>query len=112
MVFAAWYGRSPRSARTASSASFVRTSSLASNESYAACGSPSPWIVQQRVIRRRLGGQDVEIGTSQPPLLQRNDQGGCVDDRTARRVDQIGVRLHLRQHRRADDQARAVLHTS
>ncbi len=52
--------------------------------------------------RRRLGGDDVEAGASDPAFLERADQRRLVDDAAARGVDQQRTRLHRAQFRFAD----------
>ncbi len=65
--------------------------------------------VSKRVVgRHRLDGEHVQAGRCQPPRRQGFGQRGLVDDRTARGVDQHGVRLHQRQ-RLGVDQARGCV---
>jgi len=46
------------------------------------------------VRRGRLGGEDVETGTGNPPFIERPRKHGFIDERTAAGVDQKRGRFH------------------
>jgi hypothetical protein len=60
---------------------------------------------QRAVRRQRLGLEDVQARAGDPAGPQHLDQRLLVDERSSRRVDQVGRRLHQRQLSRADEMA-------
>src|SRR5712691_5730009 len=64
---------------------------------------------EQRIVRRdRLRLEDVERRAGDPALLQRRGEGGLVDDRASRDVDQERARLHQREPLPVDQAAGGV----
>src|SRR6185369_12959462 len=65
-------------------------------------------IAQGMIERQRLLVVHVEPRAGELALAKRGDERGFVDDWAARRVDQIGRRLHQGELASADELARAV----
>ena len=63
---------------------------------------------QDVVLRQRLDVVDVERGAADGLALHRVDERGFIDDRSARRIHENGIRLHQRELLRADEAACAV----
>ncbi|CAH0223726.1 hypothetical protein SRABI106_02021 [Rahnella aquatilis] len=59
------------------------------------------------ICRQRLDIKHIQSGTGNHTLLQRTEQGGLIDNRGARGINQQGGGLHLRQFLRTQQAARA-----
>ena len=60
---------------------------------------------QPGILGERLGRHHIERGAAETAIIERGDQRGLVDQRSARRVDQVGAALHLAESRGVEQAA-------